>query len=108
VLEHGLSEPESSREMMEQFRASSDPVAAYLDARTIMHSGAVTPKSELYADYCKWIEKRGQLAATQASFGRALRRLRPAVKEVQRWNAMRRVWMYEGIGLVANEEPEED
>jgi putative DNA primase/helicase len=108
VLEHGLSEPESSREMLEQFRASSDPIAAYLDARTVLHSGAVTAKSELYRDYVNWVEKRGQLAATQASFGRALRRLRPGVKETQRWSMTRRVWMYEGIGLVTNEEPEED
>jgi putative DNA primase/helicase len=104
VQTQGFTEGESARRTFSEFRATSDPVATFLDENVVSEAGAYVPIDELYRAYARWIHSRGRVPITKSSFGRSVRRLRPGVRDVQRTVGGRVVWCYEGIGLRAVEE----
>jgi hypothetical protein len=75
-----------------------------LDRNTILHPDAVTPQDRLYREYCRNCSDAGRPTISKTAFGRAMKKLRPAVGDYQRTVNGLLAWCYVGIGLVAKED----
>ena len=95
----GFSEPESERRAWEDFHATTDPLAVWLDRFTVDDPGVHVPRTQLRVAYNSHCEQRGRPGLGEKSFGMALQRLRPVVEAAQRTVNRRRTWCYIGIGL---------
>lgn len=97
---HGFSEPESVSRAHEEFRETTDPLAVWLNHNTVEGPEMSVPKGELREAYAKSCEKQGRTPPNKTEFGRALKRLRPDLREGQRVIGGRKgVECYLGIGL---------
>lgn len=96
----GFSEPESVRRAWDDFHASTDPLSVWLDQNTVEDPDAVVSKDSLRAAYNAEANQHGRPGLGQTHFGRALRKLRPALGDGQRTLNGRRVRCYVGLGLV--------
>ncbi len=100
---HGLSESDSSRRALDEFRQATDPLAVWLDRYTILHPDAVIPQDRLYREYGRNCSDAGRPTISKTAFGRAMKKLRPTVGDYQRTVSGVLGWCYVGIGLVAKE-----
>jgi putative DNA primase/helicase len=95
-----FSESDSTRAAFDEFHATTDPIAVWLDAHTVDEASAVTPQSALLAVYSRHCELKGIAPTTKNAFGRALHKLRPNVTDKQRTvGGKPNQWCYVGIGL---------
>ncbi|NQU21950.1 MAG: hypothetical protein HQ567_11760 [Candidatus Nealsonbacteria bacterium] len=94
-----FSEPESVRAAWQDFHATTDPLAVWLDANTIDHPDAFVSKAELRAQYNAHATNAGQPTLGTKAFGGTLRKLRPDTSDAQRTVGGRYVWCYTGIGI---------
>ncbi len=99
----GFSEPDSMRRARDEFRQVTDPLAVWLDQATVDFSYSEVPMNSLLAAYNDFAVKAGRPPMNQQGFGRALRRIRPAVTEAQRGTGKDRDRVYVGVGLKAEE-----
>jgi putative DNA primase/helicase len=99
IRTRGLSESGSMRCAMEEFRQATDPLAVWLDRRTIMHPGTLIPQDRLYREYCRNCSATGRPTITKTAFGRAIKKLRPSIAMKQRTVNGVLGWCYIGIGL---------
>jgi putative DNA primase/helicase len=99
----GLSESDSTRQALDEFRQVTDPLAVWLDRHTILHSDAVIPQDRLYREYRHNCDDTGRPTITKTAFGRAMKKLRPKVEGHQRTVDGALVWCYVGIGFIAKE-----
>lgn len=99
VRRGGFTESESMREAWEEFKAMTDPVSVWLEQNTVTGPNAFVAKSALIAVYNKSAEEDGRAGMTAQAFGRAIKRARPEIGEVQRTVNGRQVKCYAGIGL---------
>jgi P4 family phage/plasmid primase-like protien len=97
-----FSEPESTQAAWKDFHATTDPLAVWLDRYTIDDPDTYITKQTLRVAYNAAVERDGRPTMTPKSFGQALYRLRPNIKEVQRTVGGRTQWCYLGIGLADN------
>ena len=95
-----FSDPESTRDALQEFRDIADPLAVWLDRETVMGPDNFVTKEELFRRYNTDCERHGRPPMTSQAFGRALSRLRE-VDEAQRTIQGKRQWVYMGIGLCA-------
>lgn len=100
----GLSESDSTRRAMDEFRQATDPLAVWLDRCTVLHSDAVIPQDRLYREYSQNCSTAGRPTISKTAFGRAMKKLRPTVSDYQRTVNGVLAWCYVGIGLVAKED----
>ena len=87
------------RKAWEEFRTATDPLSVWLDQNTVESPAAITPKADLLDAYRRACEVAGRAPMTKTSFGLALRRARPNVRDVQRTIRGRLADCYVSIGL---------
>jgi P4 family phage/plasmid primase-like protien len=98
VLHDGITETPSMKQALSTFRASTDPLAVWLDQETFPDRSAYVSKEALRREYNR---VSGSNLSEQA-FGRAFNRLRPHVQEKQRmWNGQPKIRVYVGIGCLS-------
>ncbi len=98
---HGLSESESIRRAMDEFRQTTDPVAVWLDRNTVLEPDALIPADRLWQDYNQDCVAKGRPTVSKTALGRAIAQLRPTVEKRQRTLNDRLSWCYVGIGSIA-------
>ena len=104
IRSRGLSESDSTRRAMDEFRQATDPLAVWLDRHTVLRADAVISQDRLYREYCRNCSDAGRPTISKTAFGRAMKKLRPTVADYQRTVNGVLAWCYVGIGLVAKEE----
>ena len=68
-------------------------------------TNSVRPRTHWRSGSIADCERHGRPPLTEQSFGRAIRRLRPAIKEAQRTIAVKsKQWVWLGIGLKSDQE----
>ena len=102
IRSHGLSESESIRRAMDEFRQTTDPLAVWLDRNTILEPDALIPADRIWQDYNQDCVAKGRPTMSQTALGRAMVQLRPTVEKRQRTVNDRLVWCYGGIGSSAD------
>jgi putative DNA primase/helicase len=71
--EGGLTPPEPVIVSTSTYRAESDPVARYIEARVMSRTAGSTPASDLYDDFTTWCKDNGERAVNTIDFAKALR-----------------------------------
>jgi putative DNA primase/helicase len=104
----GFSESETVKAAWRDFHATTDPLAVWLDRRTIDDPDSYIPKNVLRIAYNASLEREGRPAITPKAFGQALYRLRPDIDEKQRTIGGKLQWCYVGIGLVQDDSTSQD
>jgi putative DNA primase/helicase len=94
-----FTETPSTREQWKEFQRATNPLGLWLEAETIASGSALVAQDELHAAYALACDKANRPILTRQMFGRALRRLRPDLKEAQRTIGGSRRWVYLGIGM---------
>jgi P4 family phage/plasmid primase-like protien len=99
----GFTECESTRQAMNEFRQTTDPMAVWLDSNTLVKSGAFVAADHLYNLFSLECVRKNRPTPTTTAFGRAISHLRPTVEKKQRTvnGALR--WCYVGIGLLTSD-----
>ncbi|HTR34919.1 MAG TPA: phage/plasmid primase, P4 family [Bryobacteraceae bacterium] len=100
----GLSESESSRRAMDEFRQTTDPLAVWLDRHTVLEPDARIPAVQLWQDYNADCVAKGRPTLSKTALGRAIAQLRPTVEKRQRTVNGKLSWCYVGIGRLIDEE----
>ncbi len=100
---HGLSESDSIRRAMDEFRQTTDPLAVWLDRNTVLEPDAVIPADRLWQDYNQDCVAKGRPTVSKTALGRAIAQLRPTIEKRQRTVNGRLAWCYVGIGSIAEE-----
>lgn len=96
----GLTESESMKAAWAEFRATTDPLAVWLDTYSLTGTDLMVSKASLLAAFNDHATKRGTPAISSTAFGLALRRLRPSITDAQRTIGNRpKQWVWVGIGL---------
>lgn len=103
IRSHGLSESESTRRAMDEFRQTTDPVAVWLDRNTVLEPEAVIPADRLWQDYNQDCVAKGRPTVSKTALGRAVAQLRPTIEKRQRTVNGRLSWCYAGLGTVVDE-----
>jgi len=103
IRTRGLSESESTSRATDEFRQATDPLAVWLDRKTILRPDAVTPKDQIHREYCRNCAGAGRPTITKTAFGIAMKKLRPTVTDYQRTVNDAVSWCYVGIGIIAQE-----
>jgi putative DNA primase/helicase len=103
VRTHGLSGSESGNRAMDEFRQATDPLAVWLDRKTMLLPEVATPQDRLYREYCRSCADAGRPAVTKTGFGRSMKKLRPTVADYQRTVNGVLTWCYVGIALLAKD-----
>lgn len=101
--QQGFSEPASVQAAWQDFHATTDPLAVWLERHTIDDPEVFVTKQILRVAYNAHVEQSGRPAMTAKAFGQAIYRLRPNVDEKQRTVAGKYQWCYIGIGLTTQE-----
>jgi len=96
----GLDQPDAVRAATLDYRAEMDPLAGFLSAACVLHSGAWTPSDQLRAEYKRWARESGEQVISGALF---CDRLAGHGCEPKRRHG-RRGW--QGIALVTSTEDE--
>ena len=99
----GLSESESIRRAMDEFRQTTDPVAVWLDRNTVLEPDALIPADRLWQDYNQDCMAKGRPTVSKTALGRAIAQLRPTIEKRQRTVNGRLSWCYVGLGSTAEE-----
>jgi hypothetical protein len=94
-----FTETESTRDQWREFQRAADPLSLWLETNTVPSGAALVFQNELHAAYAFACNESNRPIVIKQMFGRALKRLRPELREVQRTVGGRKQWMYMGIGL---------
>jgi putative DNA primase/helicase len=70
--ERGLDPPEAVRTATEDYMAQEDVLGQWIAERCVEDHKARTSSSELYAHWCGWADRAGELPGTQKAFSSAL------------------------------------
>jgi P4 family phage/plasmid primase-like protien len=102
-----LEESASTRAAFEDFRRTTDPLAIWLDERTVTGPSLSVSKDALRKTFRAHCEEQGLSTPGESAFSRRLMELRPAVKAARSRADGGRLWCFAGIGLKTTEpEPE--
>lgn len=101
IRRNGLSESDSSRRAMDEFRQTTDPLAVWLDRNTVVDPEAVIPADRLLQEYNQECAAKGRPFLTKTALGLAIAQLRPNVEKYQRTINSKITWCYIGIGMLA-------
>jgi P4 family phage/plasmid primase-like protien len=103
IRRRGLSESNSTNHAADEFRQATDPLAVWLDRKTILHPDAVTLQDQLHREYCRNCADAGRPIISKTAFGRTMKKLRPTVTNYQRTVNGILAWCYIGISLLAGD-----
>jgi len=70
--EHGLTMPDEIRDATAGYQLEMDPLASFLDARTVTEEGTSVAAGLLYQDYCVWSKETGDQPMSQRAFSARL------------------------------------
>jgi P4 family phage/plasmid primase-like protien len=101
IRKRGLSEGESMRRAMDEFRETTDPLAVWLDRNATLEPDALIPIDQLWHNYNQDCVTKGRPIVSKTALGRAIVQLRPTVKKHQRTVNGKVAWCYVGIGSTA-------
>jgi len=93
----GFTDARSIRRATEEFRRTTDPFAAWLDANTTSEPNAWLAKDELLQEYNQYREQHRMVPVTMRALSLALQRFRPQVRQRQRVIDGRRIRVFMGI-----------
>jgi P4 family phage/plasmid primase-like protien len=96
--QQGFSEPKSVADAATDFLATTDPLAVWLDRHTIEDPDMHVTQAALRLAYNEAARRDGHPTMNSTAFGRAVKRLRPTLREGQR--TIKKSWSYLGIGLI--------
>jgi putative DNA primase/helicase len=97
-----FTESETARQTWQEFKATTDPLAVWLEQNTVQLPTAMVAKSELFGAFNRHLADAGRPSMTPTAFGLALRRACPNITEAQRtWRGREKTWVYNGIGFAA-------
>jgi len=94
--------PSSVQAALREFRATTDPLAVWLDRHTVDDPSAFVAKKLLRVAYNAHLEQHGKPAMTETAFGLAFGKHRPNVETKRKLVGGRQEHVYVGIGLVAD------
>lgn len=100
--------PASVKASMDDFRATTTPLAVWLDRNVISIPDAMISADALFSAYKAFVEvSNSPDRLPQTTFGRELRRVRPkmfnhASHSQRTVNGVPRTWVWLGVGLIAN------
>jgi putative DNA primase/helicase len=97
IRANGLSESESSRRAMDEFRQTTDPLAVWLDRNTTLEPEALIPADELWQDYNSDCAAKSRPTLSKTALGRGIAQLRPTLEKRQRTVNGKLSWCYVGI-----------
>jgi P4 family phage/plasmid primase-like protien len=103
IRTRGFRVSDSTNRATDEFRQATDPLAVWLDRKTILHPDGVTPKDQLHREYCRTCVDAGRPIVSKTAFGLAMKKLRPAVADYQRTVNGVLAWCYIGISLLPND-----
>jgi putative DNA primase/helicase len=81
-LRGGFTESASMKKAWEELRATTDPLAVWLDQCTVSSPESVIPCAELLRAYNQSAREHGDPWLSQTGFGLAMNRLRPGTRRV--------------------------
>ena len=99
VRQRGVLESASMKEAWTEFRATTDPLAIWLDKALRVSPDGYVPKGDLRSDYNRAAEAEGRPVLTEKAFGQAFNRLRPGIEDAQRTVNGQVRWVYLGLEL---------
>jgi putative DNA primase/helicase len=97
-----FSQCESVTRAWQEFVATTDPLAIWLDRYTVDDSTAVVVKRTLRVAFNAHLESQGKPAITDTAFGLAIVKHRPKLEIKQRTVSGKLQWCYVGIGLLSD------
>jgi putative DNA primase/helicase len=103
IRSKGLSESDSIRRALDEFRQATDPLAVWLDRSTLLGPDALISPDQLWQEYRQDCIARDRPIASKTALGSALGQLRPTVERKQRTVNGKVTWCYVGIGSVGIE-----
>jgi putative DNA primase/helicase len=99
VQVRGIAETPSMRAAWLEFRATTDPVAIWLDAETRDDPAASTPCRLVRVAYQQACRREGRPVPSDTAFGLAVKRLRPKLALTRHVIGNRQEWHYDGLAL---------
>ena len=97
-----FTESTSTRTALEEFRATTDPLAVWLDHNTVQVASAMVPKDTLRRAYAQVCQDKGRPILPENQFTAALKRLRPRVTTAQRRVDGKPTRVFIGLGFVTH------
>lgn len=101
----GFTQSETTRTAMMEFQEMTDPLAAWLDLRTVSGPDQLVSRKDLTIAYNAHAEAADRPPMTAKAFCQAVRRLRPTVGEAQRMVCGQVQWVFLGLGLTGSPGP---
>ncbi|GEM_PF-3340151 len=89
----------------QQFRATTDPLAVWLDQATVTSPNAYVVRDDLHRAYAGECIRAGTPPISSKSFMAAVRHLRPGLEDGKRKVNGEREWCFLGIGLIDHKSP---
>jgi putative DNA primase/helicase len=100
IREGRFTESASTRAALEEFRATTDPLAVWLETNTVERYDAMVPKDKLRSLYGQVCQSAGRPIMGEVQFTAALKRLKPKVEPARRRVNRELTQVYVGMGLV--------
>lgn len=94
-----FSRPESVQRAWQEFHATTDPLAVWLDRFTTEGPNEIVVKKKLRIAFNTYLESRSRPVMADAAFGTAFAKLRPNIERKQRMVNGKLEWCYVGIGM---------
>jgi putative DNA primase/helicase len=101
-----FSETATVLRQINEFKQTGDPLAQWLAVEATSGPSASVPQERLHAAYALACTNANRPVMTKQMFGRRLRALRPDIQEGQRAEEGKRQWVYLGIGLKSEDNPQ--
>ena len=92
-------EGNSTEDAMHEFREQTDPLTTWLERGTVQGPEVEVTKKDLLLSYNAHAESHGRPSMNRTSFGLAMKRIRPDLREAQKRVNGTVQWVYMGIGL---------
>jgi P4 family phage/plasmid primase-like protien len=99
-----FTESASTRAALADFRATTDPLAAFLDKWTVERPDGMVLKDVLRRAYGQVCQDSGRPLLMDVQFTAALQRLRPGVEAAKRTIDGKKTQVYLGLGMVTAQE----
>ena len=99
-LRGNFQQPESANEAIQELEDLSSPVGAFIRDRCVTGPLFEETTERMFEAWKKWCDDQGRThPGNAASFGRDLRAAVPGLERMQKREAGKQVWTYQGIGL---------
>lgn len=98
--EDGLTKPKTVIEAVEKYRRESDPIATFLEDRTVQKPGAFAATGDLYTAYQQWADHEAIPDKERLSHSAFGRRMGEKFERERKWTGSKQERVYKGVGLL--------